>query len=163
MNTKLFFLLLILLLTAVAVFLFLPNDEKKIRSNLTSLAEYSSSSPEETAITTLKKAALAVKLCSNPCLVDIDSFTIDRKFDKKELTDHILMMKKMLSDTHFSFHDTGISFPENNRAEIMSTLRLKGKIDDTRFTDAYELNIHAEKIKSDWFFFSFTVVEFMEQ
>ena len=162
MNTKLFFLLLILL-AAAAVFLFLPNDEKKIRNNLTSLAEYSSSSPEESAITTLKKAAFAAKLCSTPCLVHIDSFNIGREFDNKELTDHILMMKKMLSDTHFSFHDTGISFPENDRAEIMSTLRLKGKIDDTRFTDAYELSIHAKKIKSDWFFFSFTVVEFMEQ
>ncbi len=162
MNTKLFFLLLILL-TAAAVFLFLPSDEKKIRNNLTSLAEYSSSSPEETAITTLKKTAFAAKLCSNPCLVHMHSFNIGREFDTKALTDHILMMKKMLPDTHFSFHDTGISFPENDRAKIMATLRLKGKMDDTRFTDAYELSINAKKIKSDWVFSSFTVVEFMEQ
>ncbi len=154
---------LLILLTAAAVFLFLPNDEKIIRKNLTSLAEYSSTSPEETTITTLKKSTLAAKLCSQPCLIHIESFDIGREFDKKELKDHILMMKKMLPDTHFTFHDTGVSFPENDRAEIMSTLRLKGKIDTTRFTDAYELSIHAEKIKSDWFFSSFTVVEFMEQ
>lgn len=162
MNTKLLFLLL-LLLTAAAVVLILPNDEKKISNNLTSLAEYTSSSPEESAITRLKKAAFAAKLCSNPCLVHIDSLTIDREFETKKLTDHILMMKKMLSDTHFSFHDTGISFPENDRAEIIATLRLKGKIDDTRFTDAYELSINAKKIKRDWLFSSFTLVEFMEQ
>ncbi len=162
MNTKLFLLLLILL-TAAAIFLFLPNDEKKICNNLASLAEYSSSAPEETAIAILKKAALAAKLCSNPCVIHIESFTIDREFDTKALTDHILMMKKMLPDTHFSFHDTVLDFPEDDRAELMSTLRLKGKMNDNRFTDVYEISIHAEKIKNGWFFSSFTVVEFMEQ
>ncbi len=161
MNKKLF--LLLLLLTVAAVFLFLPNDDKRIRNNLTSLAEYSSSSPNETALATLKKTTLAAKLCSNPCVIHIESFAVDREFDKKALQDHILMMKKMLPDTHFSFHDTILDFPGNNRAELMTTLQLKGKMNDNRFTDVYEINIHAEKIKSDWFFSSFTVVEFMKQ
>ncbi|MBL4904058.1 MAG: hypothetical protein JKY62_15615 [Desulfocapsa sp.] len=30
-------------------------------------------------------------------------------------------------------------------------------------SDAYELNIHVEKINGDWLFSSFTVIEFMEQ
>lgn len=162
MNRTLLFLLLAVF-AAIAVILFLPSDEKKIRANLANLAEYSSSSPEENAIAALKKGALAAKLCSTPCAVQIESFNIGREFDKKALTDHILMMKKMLPDTRFGFHDTVINFPEDDRAELITTLRLKGKIDDTRFTDVYELNIQAEKIKSDWLFSSFTVVEFMEQ
>ena len=162
MNRNLVLFLLILVAAGTFFFL-LPNDEKKIRSNLTTLAEYTSSSPADTPIAMLKNVSLAAKLCSTPCSIHIESFHIERDFDKKALTDHILMMKKMLPDTQFTFHDTIIDFPENNRAELMTTLRLKGKISDNRFTDAYEISIDAEKIKSNWFFTSFNVVEFLEK
>ncbi len=102
-------------------------------------------------------------MCSDPCAVQFLSFSIDRDFDRKELTDHILMMKKTLPTTRFTFHDTSIAFPEENRAAITTTLRLTGKIANDRFTDAYEFDIGAEKIEGKWLFSSFTVVEFMEQ
>jgi hypothetical protein len=156
-------IILLLLIAATATFLLLPGDEKQIRSNLDSLAEYCSSPSEETAIAAIKKVALAGKLCSNPCMVQFESFDINRDFSKKEFTDHILMMKKRLPETHFTFHDTTVSFPDNNRAELTTTLRLRGKINDDRFTDAYELSINTEKIDGDWLFSSFSVVEFMEQ
>ena len=161
--SKNLFLLLLILIAAVAVFFFLPNDEKTIRRNLTTLAEYASSSPADTPIRILKDVSLAAKLCSTPCLIHFESFNIDRDFDKKALTDHILMIKKMLPDTQFTFHDTIIDFPEKNRAELLTTLRLKGKMHDNHFTDVYEINIHAEKTKTNWFFSSFSVVEFLKK
>jgi hypothetical protein len=161
MNKKI--LLVLILIAATAAFFLFPSDEKKIRNNLDSLAEYCSSASKETAIAALKKVALAGKLCSDPCMIQIESFDIHRDFKKKELTDHILMMKKMLPDTHFTFHDTTINFPLDNRAELTTTLRLTGKIDTDRFTEAYELSITADKIDGDWLFSSFSVVEFMEQ
>ena len=112
---------------------------------------------------TIKKVALAGKLCTVPCRVEFESFAIDRDLSKKELTDHILMMKRMLPGARFTFHDTLITFPDDGRAEIITTLRLSGKIDNSRFTDAYELNISSEKRDGDWLFSSFTVIEFMEQ
>jgi len=157
------FLLLLILIGVGTVFFFLPNDEKKIRNHLSTLAEYASSSPADAPMAVLKKVSLAAKLCSTPCSIHFESFNIDRDFDKKALTDHILMMKKMLPDTQFTFHDTAIDFPENNRAELLTTLRLKGKINDNRFTDVYEISIHAEKIKSSWFFSSFRIVEFLQK
>ena len=164
MTNKTLLILLAALLVAVGtIFFLLPSDEKKIRRNLASLADYCSSTREETAIEALKKGALAARLCSNPCRVQIESFHIAREFNKKEISDHILMMKKMLANTHFTFHDTVIDFPADKRAEIMTTLRLKGKTEDNRFTEAYEINITVEKKDGDWFFSSFTVVEFLEQ
>ncbi len=162
MNKNLFLLLLILI-AAGAVFFFLQNDEKKIRSNLTTLAEYASSSPADTPIAVLKDVSLAAKLCSTPCSIHFESFNIDQDFDKKALTDHILMMKRMLPDTQFTFHDTVIDFPGDNNADLVTTLRLKGKMNDDRFMDVYEISIHAEKIKSHWFFSSFSVVEFLKK
>ncbi len=160
---KILKIILPLLFTALALYLLLPGDEKKIRKNLDSLAEYCSSSAKEAPIAALKNVMLAGKLCSYPCRVQVESFKISRDFSKKEFSDHLLMLKKMTLDTHFSFHDTAIDFPMDDTAELVSTLRLNGKTKDNRFTDAYELNIQAEKINGDWFFSSFTVVEFMER
>jgi hypothetical protein len=163
MNRKLLFILLALLVALAVVFFLLPSDEKKIRRNLDLLAEYSSSTSGEAAIAELQKAAMAVKLCSDPCRVHIESFTITRDFSKKELRDNLIMMKKMLPRTTFTFHDTVVELTEDDRAEIVTTLSLSGKIADDRFTDAYELNIIAIKTEGDWYFSAFTVVEFMEQ
>ena len=162
MNKKLLFLLPTLLVAA-AVFFLLPSDEKQIRHNLDLLAEYSSSTSGEAVIAELQKAAMAVKLCSDPCRVHIESFAITQDFNQKELRDNFIMMKKMLPDTTFTFHDTLVDLPGNGRAEIVTTLSLSGKIADDRFTDAYELDIIATKTEGDWYFSAFTVVEFMEQ
>lgn len=161
-RKKLLFLLAVLSI-AVTVFLLLPGDEKKIRDNLASLAEYSSTSPEKTVIATLKNAARAAKLCTDPCAVRIEFANIDRKFDQKELIDHILMMKGKLPNISLGFYDTVVEFSGHGRAEITTTLQLKGELNDARFTDAYEFSIGAEKINGDWYFVSFVVVEFMEK
>ncbi len=160
---KLLRIFLLLSVAALAFYLLLPNDEKKIRKNLDSLAEYCSSPSEETAIPALKKVMLAGKLCSDPCHVQIESFDINHNFSKKEFTDHILMLKKMTLDTRFSFHDTSIEFPMDGKADIVSTVRLDGETKGSRFTDAYELNIQAIKTDGNWLFSSFIVVEFMEK
>lgn len=163
MNSKHLLFLLVILLAAGATFFFLPSDEKQIRRNLTSLAQYCTSTHKEPPIESLKKAALSAKLCSNPCWIEVESFNIARDFSQKEISDHILLMKKRLIDTRFTFRDTVIEFADENRGEIMTTLHLEGKTKDNRFTDAYEINIMVEKSEGDWFFSSFTVVEFIEQ
>ncbi|MBU0943982.1 MAG: hypothetical protein KJ804_11525 [Proteobacteria bacterium] len=163
MNTQKLLILLTILLVAGGTLFFLPSDEKKIRNNMAAFADYCSSIKKEPPLETLKKAALSARLCSNPCWVQITSLNIDRAFNTKEFSDHILILKKALTNTRFNFHDTVIDFPADNRAEIMTTLRLAGKTKDSRFTDAYEMKILVEKRDGDWLFSSFTVVEFIEQ
>ncbi len=162
MNTTIRIFLL-LLLTATAAYIFLPNDEKAIRNNLDSLAEYCSSPENETAIPALKKIALAGRLFNYPCTIHIESQDIDRTFNKKELSDHILMLKTTTLNTHFSFHDTAINFPLDTQAEIITTLRLDGKTKDSRYIDAYEIRIEAIKSDGDWLFSNITVVDFVEK
>lgn len=162
MNKKIV-LFLICMGAATAAFFLFPSDEKKIQSNLNALADYCSTTGNDKAIAALTKISLAGKLCSNPIKVEVQSFDINRDLSRKELTDHILMMKKMLPDTEFTFYDTTILFPEKNRAELTTTLRLSGQVKDNRFTDAYELTIHTDKIDGKWLFSSFKVIEFIEQ
>ncbi len=94
----------------------------------------------------------------------MDSLLIKQEFSHKEMTDHVLMMKKMLPNTSFSFNDVSVDFPpQKNSAIISSTLALHGETKSQRFTDAYEMEISTVKVDGNWLFSSFAIVEFMEK
>jgi len=162
MNNKILLIAILLVVCGAILFLW-PSDEKKIRGKLASLAEYCSTEQDEPVIETMKKAALTAKLCTDPCKVRIEAMNIDREFSQKELTDRILMMKKRLPETEFNFHDIVIDNAGDDRTEVTTTLRIVGTIVDEQVTDAYEIDITAEKKDGEWLFSSFTVVEFMKK
>jgi hypothetical protein len=162
MNNKILLIAISLVVCGAILFLW-PSDEKKIRGKLASLAEHCSTEQDEPVLETMKKTALAAKLCTDLCKVHIESLKIDREFSQKELTDRFLMMKKRLPDTEFNFHDIVVDIAGDDRAEVTTTLRIVGKIVDEQITDAYEIDITAEKKDGDWLFSSFTVVEFMKK
>lgn len=162
MNNKIVLFLAISLIIGSAFFLW-SSDEKKISGKLDALADYCSSDKNETVIETLQKATLAAKLCTDPCTVKMESLNINRQFGRKEFTDRLLMMKKRLPETSFSFHDTDINIVDGNQADVITTLRLNGNSVNGEFTDAYEMNITVVKNDDSWHFSSFTVVEFMKK
>lgn len=153
----------IVLVAVVTVILLRPSDEKKIVKNLELMGEYCTTESQESGIVTLQKTSRAAKLCTDPCKVQVESFDVDQEFNRKEITNHIMMMKKRLVGTTFTFQDTVFVNLTDDRAELTTTLRLNGKTVDGRFTDAYELQITVVKREGDWLFSSFTVVEFMER
>lgn len=153
-----------IVLAAVAIFFVLrPSDEEKILKKLDLMAEYCTTEQQEPAMVTLQKVASAAKLCTDPCLVKLDSVDVDQEFTRKEISDRILMLKKRLVGATFTFQDTSFTSLEGDNAALTTTLRLNGKTVDGRFTDAYELDIAARKIEGEWLFSSFVVVEFVER
>jgi hypothetical protein len=162
LNLKILLLAALGLVVCLTVF-FWPGDEKKIKANLTKLADYCSTHQEEAVMESLQKAAMAAKLCADPCTVQVESLKIDRAFKEKELMDHFLLLKKNLANTTFKFYDTIIDPPGGNKAEVATTLRISGKIADEQMSDAYEITILLAKKDGDWRFTSFTVVEFMKK
>ena len=162
MNRKIL-VFISLLFCAALLFWLLPNDEKEIRNNLHQLASLCSSAKDDSSLVTISNAGKIAKLCTIPCSIDIESFDIKRDFIGKEISQHVLMMKRMLPDTRFVFKDIQITFPQKDNALITATLSLHGKTKNERFTDAYELDIRSIKRDGDWLFSSFTVVEFMER
>lgn len=159
-SRSIFLLVCIVALISGAIF-FLPTDEKKIKDNLSSLADYCSTNTNESVIESLTKATAASKLCTSPCRVEIQSRKINREFSQKEFSDNILILKKRLPNTSFHFDDVSIELLSKTQANAIATVRLNGRSNDGQFTDAYEVDIAIEKIEGDWLFSSFTVVEFM--
>lgn len=145
------------------VFLLWPDDEKEIRHNLDLLAEYCSSTPDEATLAMLKKVRKIPQLCTNPCAVEVELFPVKKDFSHKDIMDHVVMMKKMLPNTTFTFNDVTVGFPQTDSAVISSTLLLYGETKNQRFTDAYEMDVSAVKVDGDWLFSSFSIVEFMEK
>lgn len=153
-----------IVLAAVVVFLVLrPSDEAKILKKLNLMAEYCTTQQQEPAMVTLQKVSSAAKLCTDPCLVKVDSEKVDQEFSRKEISDRVLMLKKRLIGTTFTFYDTSFTSLEGNNAALTTTLRLNRKTVDGRIADAYELDITAKKIEGKWLFSSFAVVEFVER
>jgi hypothetical protein len=162
MNKKIL-ALCTLLITAVLLFFLLPSDEKEIRHNLELLAEYSSTTGNDGILPTLTKSRSVSNLCTEDCAINIESFHVKQHLSRKDISDHIVLLKKMLPDTRFTFDDIQIDFHEENRARINATLSLNSKTEQQNFTDAYELKSSVVKVDGDWLFSSFTVVEFMER
>lgn len=162
LNTRWAGIVAILFCTGVALF-FLPSDEKNIEKKLAELGEYCSTPKGEAAFETLKKAAGAARLCTNSCQVTINSRNLDKVLSHKEISDNILMMKKRLPETIFSFHNTVVDIVADGKAEVITTLKLDGESVDGRFVDAYEIDIEMIKEKREWLFSGFRVDEFMEK
>ena len=162
MNRNLLLILVLLLIAGVGFWLW-PNDEKAIRKNLHQLADLCSTQKKSASIANMTDARGAAKLCAEQCSVEIESFRIQQTFSRKEISQHILLMKRTLAESHFAFKDITITFPSKTEAKITATLFLRTKTMDQRFTDAYELDIVSQKKNGDWLFSAFTVVEFMER
>jgi len=163
MSNKTKSLLVIIIVLISAAIFFLPNDEKTIKGNLASLAEYCSTTNGEAVVETLHKVTLGSKLCTDPCKVEIQSRNFNGELSRKEISDKLLMLKKRLSTTQFQFEDIHIEFPSKETANVLTTVRLNGETADGNFTDAYEVDINTNKIEGKWLFSSFTVVEFMKK
>lgn len=163
MSSKTKFLLgIIFMLVGGAIFL-MPSEDKKIKNNLNSLAEYCSTVSGEAVLETLRKVTLASKLCTDPCKIEIESRNFNKELSQKEISDNFLILKKRLPNTNFTFEDVSIDFPTKDSASVLTTIRLSGVSNDGNFTDAYEVDIKVDKIDGDWLFSSFTVVEFMKK
>ena len=155
-------ILAILFCTGIALF-FLPSDEKNIEKKLAELGKLCSTPKGEAPFETLNKAAGAASLCTNSCQVTMNSRNIDRVFSQKEISDNIVIMKKRLPETIFSFHDTVVDIVADGRAEVITTVKLDGTSVDDRFVDAYEMDIEMKKENGEWLFSAFKVVEFIEK
>ena len=155
---------LLLIVVFGAAFFFLRfSDELQLKKNLVLMAEFCTTEVGEPVLTFAKKVSSATALCTDPCQVEIASLKIKKSYSLQELRDNILLMKKRLAGTGFSFDDPSIDLTDEAHAEITATLLLNGQNVNGRFTDAYEVLIGARKVEKKWLFSSFTVVEFMER
>jgi hypothetical protein len=161
-NKTVLLLVAIFVLVGGAIFL-LPSDEKEITNNLTSIAEYCSTARNDSVMETLRKVTLASKLFVDPSTIEIQSRNFNATLNPKEVSDHILMLKKRLPNTIFTFEDISINILTDDSADVLTTLHINGQSNNGQFRDAYEVEIKAIKMDGDWLFSSFTVVEFMKK
>jgi hypothetical protein len=157
-------LLLVVLTLAVGSFYFLsPGKEKQVRKQLTRLTEYADKEPAEPTLTTVAKAARIGSLFSDPCFLEIENPPMNGSYSRKEVMDRINMARNYFSQLKVSFHDIGIEFPEELRADVVLTMRLIGKRDNEDYTDTREVEFTMEKPEKKWLISRVHLVEVLEQ
>ena len=158
---------LIILIGILAVFYFLPSDEKKVRKQFDLLSQYVAKEPNEDLLSSANRVRNIGKLFADPCdfKIEGDSFySFSGKYTREDLAGYALRGRSYFSTLSLKFHDLKVEFPERGTAKVGFTARLSGKsTGGEKVEEAREYLCVLQKIEGKWFFDRFEVVEVLKR
>jgi hypothetical protein len=156
--------MLIVTVGIVAVFYFLPSEEKKVRKQYHLLSEGVLKSPKENAFTMLQKMKNIGALFDEHCELKAPSQSLSGSYTRQEISTYAGSARSFFSQLDLKFYDFHIVFPEKEVAKVTLTARLTGRsttgeqVDETR-----ELECILKKIDKKWLFSAIEVVEVLKK
>ena len=156
--------LLIVTVGIVAVFYFLPSEEKKVRKQCRLLLEGALKSPKENAFTMLQKMKNIGALFDEHCELKSPSQSLSGSYTRQEISAYAGSARSVFSWLDLKFYDLHIVFPEREIANVTLTARLTGRsaageqVDETR-----ELECILKKVEKKWLFSAIEVVEVLKK
>lgn len=155
---------LIVMVGILATFLFLPNEEKKVKKRFVLLSEHMSKDPEENTFIMANKIKGITALFGENCNFTLPDYSLSGNYTREEISGIALRGRAHFSNLGLKFYDLKVSFPEKDLAQVDLTGRLTGKsvygehVDETR-----ELLCLLKKIEKRWLFSSFEVIEVLKR
>jgi len=156
--------MLIVIIGIVAIFNFIPSEEKKVKKRFHFLSEWVSKSPDENAFNMLQKNKKIGTLFDEPCELKVPSHSLSGSYKRDEIMSYAMSARSHVSQLDLKFYDFNIVFPEKEIAKVTLTARLLGKsavgeqVDETR-----ELECVLKKIGKKWLFSAIEVVEVLKK
>lgn len=150
-------------LIGVIVFLILPGKERQVRKRLRQLAEYVTKEQGEPPLVSLQRGRQVSLFFKEPCRVKLEGYGKTRVFQRKEISDRVIILRNSFSWVSVDFYDIHLDFPEENTAELNMTVRLNGKTAGEEMRDVQEVEAGMEKLDGQWVFTDVTVVEVLER
>jgi hypothetical protein len=156
--------MLIVTVGIVAVFYFLPSEEKKVRKQYHLLSEGVLKSPKENAFAMLQKMKNIGALFDEHCELKAPSQSLSGSYTRQEISTYAGSARSFFSQLDLKFYDFHIVFPEKEVAKVTLTARLTGRsttgeqVDETR-----ELECILKKIDKKWLFSAIEVVEVLKK
>jgi len=151
MKKTVLFLLVCGLLGALAYFFLHSSREEQVRGQLERLCEYVHKKGDEPPLDSLTRAVRTGTLFSESCQVYFDNPRVEGRLNRKELARRISLARNSFSLLTLSFHDISMRFPEDNRADISLTMRIRGRLrGGEAFADVRELVMGMERADGEW-------------
>ncbi len=156
-------LILILLLIAATAWWW-PNDEKEILQQLKTLTELSSKQTQEQGVEALTKAAQIGALFTDPCQVEIEAYSHNGSYSRKDIIDRIIFIRNRPHPFSVSLDDTTITLEAaDGIATVIATLQVRGLEGDEMVADVQEIALVMNKQEGEWLIGAATVVEVLRR
>jgi hypothetical protein len=151
MKKTVLFLLVCGLLGVLAYFCLHSSREEQVRGQLERLCEHVHKKGDEPPLDSLTRAVRTGTLFSESCQVYFDNPRVEGRFNRKELVRRISLARNSFTLLTLSFHDISIRFPEDNRAHISLTMRIRGHLrGGESIADVRELVMGMEQADGTW-------------
>jgi len=154
----------IVILGILAVVIFFPSEEKRVKKQFNRLSEWVSKSPEENAFTLLQKMKNIGTLFDEQCELKAPDQSLSGSYRREEISTYAGSARSHFSQLDLKFYDFHIVFPEKEIAKVTLTARLTGRstageqMDETR-----ELECILKKIENKWLFVGIEIVEVLKK
>jgi hypothetical protein len=160
-------IIVIVLVIVAGVFAYkwlFESEEKKIKKRFDLLEERVSKTGEEARLETGLKTSQIKTMFTDPCLFEIPSENMSRKFKPQDISNAAMAVISRYSQVSLAFHDLQISLNTDTSARAIGTAQLSGVLQSgERVSDYHEIDFKLKKIDDEWFFSSVTVVEVLEK
>ena len=134
-----------------AFFTFFQGDEAKIKKKFHSLAELVEKNGNEHDLIAAKKAHQIEQMFSKTVRIRIPSYDIDRSFDNRDISPHVLYARARYRKISLEFNDFRFEFPENETAEVNLTGVLNALTGSgERVREFHEMVCTLEKVDGEW-------------
>ena len=146
------------------VLYFFPSEERKIKRQFRSLAEWVSKEAGENPITMAYKIKKIETLFDGRCEFGIPQYSFSGSFTPEEIIGYVTRGRISFSKLHIKFFDLQIVFPEREMAKVTLTAKVTGKSNTgEQIDEAHELESLLKKAGKEWFFSKFETVEVLKK
>ena len=155
---------LVMVIGIGAVLYLFPGEERKIKKQFRSLAEWVSKEAGENPITMAYKIKKIETLFDGTCEFGIPQYSFSGSYTPEEITGYATRGRLSFSQLHIKFYDLKIVFPEREMAKVTLTARVTGKSNTgEQIDEAHELESLLSKVGKGWFFRKFEAVEVLKK
>lgn len=143
---------------------FFESEEKKVRKQFSSLAQWASKERGENTFTMALKIQNLGSLFAEDCALRSHINSISGSYTRQEITSLAGRGRLQFSQLSVRFHDHQIEFPEKDLARVLVTGQLSGTLKGEDIVDdTLELEVGLKKFQDKWLFTAFEVVEVLEK
>jgi hypothetical protein len=148
----------------VAMRFLVQTDEKKVRTQFSLLAEWVSTQPDESLVTTSYNIRHIATLFADPCVFKADIISFTGSYTPDEIGGFAGRSRFYVSYLTLKFYDLDIIFVQEGVAQATVTAKLAGKTKSGEILEAtHELKTVLTKTERTWRFSRVEVVEVLQK
>ena len=154
----------VLIAGIVAVFIFLHNEEAKVKKQFAFVAGKIQKTPGENQIIAAAKANRIREVVTDPIKIHAPTYSFSGIVSSATLSTYVLRKRSLYSAISLKFYDFVIEFPNKDTAQVNVTESMEGKLRTGEvIKDLHELKCKLQKVEDIWRLKEIDVVEVLRK